>query len=177
MIDEPMEFEVAMRLIFGKRADHIAGEITVPKYRREWLRKAVRRLRRDVNNLDSDPAHIDSLNACMDRIERAIRSVKEPTWHLVDRQLVLICHLLGYFSLRGARVRSLHYFQDRDQYDTASALSGGDVMASYLKEKSLVSKRHEVVKRLHSDGYNTFEIGIVMNQSEHQIKKLMKSGV
>jgi hypothetical protein len=37
LMDTAMEFELAMRLLFGEKAYHIASSASHPAHRREWL--------------------------------------------------------------------------------------------------------------------------------------------
>ena len=52
-MDAAMRFETTMRLLFGEKAYQIAGTEANPKYRREWLQRAVRDILRVVKDRKS----------------------------------------------------------------------------------------------------------------------------
>jgi hypothetical protein len=91
-----MQFETTMRLFFGDKAYQIAGQGSTPKYQRDWVRKALKSVVRDIDQLDTTTGHKAGL---MNTAEQAIRAVGRsdtPSWVLVYRLLALVGRMLGY---------------------------------------------------------------------------------
>lgn len=171
-MDTGMEFELAMRLLFGNKAYHIAGSESHPASRREWLQKAVRKLLRVVNDFDTTPRHKRVLMSELEAVSKLLKGVNDPSWVLVYRLLRVTVRLLGYDFLRGSRYHTLTYHQTPDQHRTAVVLDGGDLMQDFYDQENAVAVRQRVVERLKKEGLDDFKISLVLNTTEYEVKQL-----
>ena len=171
-MDTAMHFELTMRLLFGEKAYQIAGSEAHHAHRREWLRKAVRKLLRVVNTLDTTLRHKQALMAELDAIAPLLKGAKEPSWDLVYRMLSLSSKLLGFDYVRGEKCHTPVYFQTPGQYYTAHILNGGDAMQAYYDRKDAVSVKRLVVEDLKAKGFDHFKISLVLNTTEYEVKQL-----
>ena len=71
--------------------------------------------------------------------------------------------------MSGVERLSMHIL---DQHYTEVISSGGDVMQDYHDQKTSVSVRKKLVAQLKEEGLNDFQISLVLNTSEYQVKKL-----
>lgn len=173
-MDTPMDFELTMRLIFGKKAYHIAGAESDPVNRRQWLKKAIRRLLRHVDDLDTTVRHKQMLMSDIDELLAQLKSIKEPSWAIVYRLLRLCFRLFGYDYVRGAKCHTPVYWQTEGQYYTSHILEGGDVMEDVSDKNDAISVRHDVVMSLNNQGLSDFKIALVLNTTEYAVKQLRK---
>src|SRR2546428_618712 len=116
IIDNAMEFELAMRLLFGEKAYHIASLASHPTHRREWLQKAVKKLLRISNELDTTPRHKQMLMTELEVVSRLLKKTTDPSWELVFHLLRLSMRLLGFDFVRGARCHTPTYHQTAAQH-------------------------------------------------------------
>jgi hypothetical protein len=170
-MDTGMDFEITMRLLFGDKADHIAGSNYIPKFRNKWLQKAIRRITRDVNDLDTTPDHKRMLMGDLDAIYQLLKGKQDP-WALVYRFLCLASELLGYGYIQGDKCHTPFYWQSQGQYYTACTRNGGDIMQNYDDRKNAISVRRSVVEELKSKGLDDFKISLVLNTTEYEVKRL-----
>jgi hypothetical protein len=68
-----MEFEIALRLFLGKIAQHSEGHQHTTGLRNQWFRKIIRKIMKNVNDLDTTESHKSSL---MDSLESFKKSLK-----------------------------------------------------------------------------------------------------
>lgn len=171
-MDAAMRFETTMRLLFGEKAYQIAGTEANPKHRREWLQRAVREILRVVNSLDTTPRHKQMLMAELEAISELLKGAKEASWDLVYRLFRLSFRLLGFDYVQGAKCHTPVYCQMPNQYFTSQLLGGGDPMQDYQDKKDAISVRKSIVKDLKAQGFDDFKISLVLNSTEHEVKKL-----
>lgn len=171
-MDTAMDFEITMRILFGKKAYHIASSEANPTHRREWLQKAIRKLTRTINDLDTTVRHKQMLMAESEAISQLLKRAKEPSWELVYRFFRLASRLLGYDFVRGARCHSPLYWQSPAQHHTTHVFNGGDVMQDYYDQKDAISVRRSVVEDLKAKGFDDFKISLVLNITEYEVKQL-----
>jgi hypothetical protein len=168
-----MLFEFTMRLYFGDKAYQTAGQVNNPKHRREWLRKVIRLLMKQIDTLDTTPRHKQVLMANAEAIRDAIGRNDAPSWDLILRLVAFIGRLLGLDFHRGSRCHSIAYFQTPAQYYTADLLAHGDALQDYDK-KDAVSIRREVIAFLKGKGLSDFKVALVLHTTEYEVKKLQK---
>lgn len=171
-MDNAMEFEITMRLLFGDNAYQIASSEANPTHRREWLRRAIRKLTRTINNLDTTVRHKQMLMVEAEGISQLLKRAKEPSWELIYCFFRLASRLLGYDFVRGARCHSPLYWQSPEQHHTTHVFSGGDVMQDYYDRKDAISVRRSVVEDLKAKGFDDFKISLVLNITEYEVKQL-----
>lgn len=166
-----LDFEYSMRLLLGNSADHIAGQANIPEYRNKWLRKAVDKMLKMVDSIDTTSRHKERLVSDLNSIRSSFSRAADPTWPLVFRFFSLCGRLLG-FDFLGSRINTPVYHQEYNQYYTELIKSGGDVMQDYYDKKNFISIRRRLVHELKKEGLNDFQIAMVLNTSEYQVKKL-----
>jgi hypothetical protein len=173
-MDTEMIFEHVMGLYFGEKAYQIAGQANTPKYRREWLMKVIRVIMKTIDAIDTTPRHKRVMMSDVEAIKDAIGKCDEPSWALVYRLIALVGRLLGFFA-RGCQCHSPTYFQTPDQYFTTDLLTGGDGSKVYEDKKDAVSVRKDLIKFLKEKGLSDFKVALVLNTTEYEVKKLLKS--
>ena len=156
-------------LLFGEQAYQIASQEANPKHRREWIQKAIKRLMRIVDTLDTTVGHKKSLMMKLERISREVQATKDPSWDLMYSFLTLSFCLVGF---GGAERHTPVYYQDPDQYYTKLIFAGGNDGQRYQDKQDAISTRQEVVEYLKKKGLNSFKISLVLNTSENHIKQL-----
>lgn len=171
-MDTAMDFEITMRILFGKKADRIASCEANLTRRKAWLQKAIRKLTKTINDLDTTVRHKSMLMADAEAISSLLKGAKEPSWELVYRFFRLASRLLGYDFVHGARCHSLLYWQSPEQHHTTHLVNGGDVMQNYYDQKDAISIRRSVVEDLKAKGFDDFKISLVLNTTESEVKKL-----
>lgn len=174
-MDTAMQFELTMRLLFGEKAYHIAGSAGHPAHRREWLQRAVRRLLRLVNTLDTTPRHKQMLMVELEEISGLLKGANKPSWALVYHLLSLCMRLVGFDYTRGVKCHTPIYWRSHEQYYTAHILSGGDVMQDYNDKTDAISVRRSIVKDLKGKGLDDFKISLVLNTIEYEVNQLRSS--
>jgi hypothetical protein len=170
-MDNAYDFELTMRLLFGDKAYQIAGLEDDPSYRRKWLQKAILKLMRIIYSLDTTPRHKQMLMMELEAIKELLKGTTEPSWELVYRFLNLASRLLGYDYMLGAKCHSLSYWQTPEQYYTAHKCNKGNVQQVYQDQGDVISARYSVIENLKSKGFDDFKISLVLNTTEHEVKK------
>lgn len=172
-MDTEMLFELTMRLYFGDKAYQTAGQANNPKHRREWLRKVVQVIMKQIDALDTTPRHKQVLMANAEAIQNALRRNNDkPSWSLIFRFVAFIGRLLGFDFHHGSQCHSLAYFQTPAQHYTADLLAHGDALQNHYDKKDAVSMRKEVVAFLKGKGLSDFKVALILNTTEYEVKKL-----
>ena len=171
-MDTAMEFEITMRLLFGERAYHIADEHGSTKGRRAWLTKALRRLTREVDALETTSRHKQMLMGELEAISALVKKGSDPSWSLVYRFLRFASRLLGFDYVRGAKCHTLAYWQSPPQRLNSVVFEGGDILQDYFDKKNALAIRMSVIHHLKSQGLDDYKIGLVLNITEYQVRKL-----
>lgn len=174
-MDTAMEFEITMRLLFGEKAYHIADEHGSAKGRRKWMTKALRLFTREVDALDTTSRHKQMLMGELEAISALVKSESEPSWSLTYRFLRLASRLLGFDYDRGAKCRTLAYWQSPPQRLNSVVFEGGDVMQDYYDKKNAIGIRRTVIRDLKSNGFDNYKIGLVLNITEYEVRRLLSS--
>jgi hypothetical protein len=167
-----MLFETTIRTFLGDKAYHIAGQVHTEKYRKEWYRKALKKIITKVQDIDTSTKHKEQLAHWS---ERALDVLGERNFRETEFSLYLLRltgALLGFVGVRGVNIATPMYYQTPNQHYTEVIISGGDVMQDYHDQKSSVSVRKKLVAQLKEEGLNDFQISLVLNTSEYQVKKL-----
>lgn len=169
-----MLFETTIRSFLGEKAFHIAGQVHSKQSRKEWYRKVIKLVVKKVLELESNTKHQEQLSYWS---ERTLNSLKEKPFSETVFTLCLLrllSTLLGFVGLRPYRIATPTYFQTPPQHYTEIILGGGDVMQDYYDEKSTLKIRKDLIAQLKSKGMTDFEISLVFNITEYQVKKLRK---
>lgn len=174
-MDQGMQFEKTMRLLFGEKANQIAGVETNVTHRHKWLGKALREMLRMIDSLDTTLRHKQMLLREVEAVSNSLKGLREPSWDVVYRLFRLCIRLFGFDYMVGVRCHTLTYWQVSDQRHTVCLMEGGDPMRAAAEEKDAISIRQEVVKDLNRKGVDDFKISLVLNVSEHAVKQLRRS--
>ena len=164
-----------MCFFFGDSAYQIAGTEGDSTERKKWLRKAVRRLMKEVDRLDTTPRHAAMLLKELEVIDESISCAEAPTRDLVYGLFRLSFRLLGFDYRPGRKCHTIIYFQTPDQHYASQARAGGDVLDSLKDRRDAVSLRREVVESLKTKGLEDFKIALVLNTSEYKVKQLRRN--
>ena len=167
-----MLFETTIRTFLGNKAYHIAGQVHIEKHRKEWYRKALKKIIAKVQDIDTSIKHKEQLAHWS---ERALDVLGEKKFREIEFTLYLLRltgALLGFAGVRGANVATLMYYQTSQQYYTEVISDGGDVMQDYYDQKNSVSIRKKLVAQLKEEGFSDFKIALILNTTEFQVKKL-----
>jgi DNA-binding NarL/FixJ family response regulator len=167
-----MDFELTVRMFVGDRAYGIAGSEGNPKYRSQWLRRAVQRLVKVAETVDTTERHRRMILGELAAIVDALKPSDAPRWSLVYALVRLAGRLLGYDYVRGARCHSPVYWQTTGQHLNTVVFEGGDIMQDYYDQKNAIAIRRQVVQVLRAQGHSDYTIAQVLNISEYHVKKL-----
>jgi len=167
-----MEFELTFRLLFGDRAKYIEGQQANTKSRTAWLRKALDRIERDIDKLETTARHKQMLLGEVEAARETAQLKSESGWPLVYCLLRLVVRLLGYDFVRGAKCHTATYWQSAPQNLNSVVFQGGDIMQDYYDRKNAVAVRRDVVMHLKKQRLSDYRIALVLNTTEYEIKKL-----
>ena len=167
-----MLFETTIRTFLGDKAFHIAGQVHDDKSRKNWYKKAIKKVIIRTHLIDTSLKHKEQLEFWSSKLLQMLStkdfSEKEFSLYL----LRFVGALLGFLSIRGSVLASPAYFQTASQYYTQAIFAGGDVMQDYYDSKSTTAIRSRLASQLKSEGYNDFQISLVLNISEYEVKRL-----
>lgn len=168
-------FERTIQLFLGtKNALGLASVAYNKKERKKWLLKSIKPIINVVDQLDTSLEHKKILMSTIDQLYDDIKNANEPNWEIVYKLLGLCGRLLGFSSLYQNPVvlRSPIYCQDEGQYFTEYMLR--EVYPLNRDRADAMLTQIKIAKQLHNEGLKTFKIGLVLNISEYQVKKLLK---
>lgn len=169
-----MLFETTIRTFLGDKAYHIAGQVHTEKYRKEWYRKALRKIITRIQDIDTSTKHKKQLAYWS---EQALKTLSKRHFRETDFSLYLLRltgALLGFVGVRGANITTPIYYQTPPQHYTEVIMEGGDVMQDYYDSQSSVGIRKKLIKQMKDEGMSDFSISLVLNTTEYQVKKLRK---
>ena len=166
-----MEFELSMRILFGDKASHIAGQHLDPVDRRKWLTKALREVTKRVDDIATTVRHKKMM---VGEVAFCLASLKggEPPWSLVYGLLRLVLRLLGYDYMRAARCHTVEYWQEQNQRFTTQLLDGEGGSQQYYERDNAIALRQRVARQLRADGHDDYMVGLVLGVSEYQARRL-----
>lgn len=174
--DYSMDFELAMRQFFGNTAYHIADGAYDPKFMKKWFVRAVRKMKKDVANLDSTTRHKERLMSDLDILETSLKS-NDNQWNLIFRLFFLSSRLLGYDYAEGIRYHIPFYYQSHNQhyYSKSNQEKNFNIIEEHSQDtRNTITKRKEIIKSLQEEGYDDFHISLILGITEYQLKKLKK---
>ncbi len=174
--DYSMDFEHAMMQFFGDRAYHIASGFGNKRYMKDWLKKAARKMMKDVQRLDTTIRHKEMLFMNLEQIEEFLKN--DRPWLVIVELFYLCSRFLGYDYVRGAKYHIPTYSQNYSQYIRSLATKNKDFSIfredKKIKDK-IISNQRKIVKALRKQKLDTFHIALILNTSEYRIKNLLKS--
>jgi hypothetical protein len=161
-------FERTMMLFLGKDAYQIAGQVYNEKHRKEWYRKSLKKVIKRVQEIDTTTKHRESIAYFS---ERAIAALTERDFNETKLSLYLLClvgSLLGFVATGTVPVYLGTFHTEAVSKDTDAI----ELMQDY--NRNSVSVRKRLVNQLKEEGFNDFQIALVLNKSEYHVKKLIK---
>ena len=169
-----MYFEYTMRTFFGKQAEYSAGELNTDVLRKKRYNRIFRKIVKQVQKIDTNSTHKNYLTHTS---EQCLDNTKHPYDEkiFVLSLLQFINALLGYkgLALNGPfKIATLMYFQTENQNFTERLINNSQSMPNDHKENTFTLRR-KLINQLKKEGKTTFEISLVFNISEYQIKKLL----
>lgn len=169
---QEMLFETTIRAFLGQKAYHIANQAYSAKSRVEWYRKVFKKIVKQVQTIDAPAKHKEQLEYFSSQLLELVkgRNFDEQVFSLY--LLRFTGTLLGYLSLRGSCLATPTYFQTPSQHYTQLMFNGGDTMQDYYDGHSATGVRQRLVAQLKGEGLNDFQISLVLNVSEYEVKKL-----
>lgn len=174
MTDFMSDFEYSMRLFFGDKAYNISGLSLNHKVRNHWLRRTIDKLARQFNGLDAPEALKEALLHAADLLRNVNLRSEQPNWAFVYRLLRIIAHLLGYVLITGRQHYSVMWVQTPAQHYFDKVERGGRWTA-YEDAQSAQCVRAKLAAQLRREGISDFQISLIFNTTEYQIKKLKKT--
>jgi len=171
-IGQEMLFETTIRTFLGQKAYHIASQAHSTKDRVGWYRKVFKKVVKQVQTIDTSAKHKEQMEYFGGQLLEILkgRNFNEQLFSLY--LLRFTGTLLGYLSLRGSSLATPTYFQTPSQYYTQLIFNGGDTMQDYYDAHSATVVRRRLVAQLKAEGLNDFQISLVLNVTEYEVKKL-----
>lgn len=163
-----MLFETTMRMFLGDAAYQTAGQVYNEKHRKEWYRKSLKKIIKKVQKIDTITRHKESIAYCA---ERALSALSDKPFNESKFSMLLLSlvgSLLGFVATGTIPVylRTFHAESEEKRIDMV------DLMRDY--HENSVSVRRRIADQLRKEGLNDFQIALVLNTSEYQVKKLRK---
>ena len=164
---EELDFEYTVRRFLGEKAFHIAGQAHNAKSRKEWLRLVLKKIRKNIRNLDTSVEHESQLLSTVDAFDEELKTTDSaPSWWLIYALLDLVAALLGYSGINGAKARNVAFWQTREQFEHQN---------TETKLLNLVEAQAKIARQFKTDGYTAYQISQILNISETRTRELLKS--
>jgi len=114
-----MDLEHALRNLLGKRYYGCAGAFSTPQICKQFLLRALRRIRRRINAvITTDERLLLTTSVTLDRLERYAKAMSvrvNNDWSIIANLLHLVSCLLGYDWLDGKVHRHVIFYRDKQQ--------------------------------------------------------------
>ncbi|NOS97817.1 MAG: hypothetical protein HOP25_05030 [Methylotenera sp.] len=168
-----MLFETTIRTFLGDKADHIAGQVHNENHRKEWYQKALKKIIEKVQKIETTTKHSEHL---ANTSQRALKCLESKSYNETEFTLYILRLTGALLGIHPAKycIATPMYYQTPDQHFTEAIISGGDALLDYYDKNNFVAMRRKVVKQLKEEGLSDFDISLVLNTSEYQVKKLRK---
>lgn len=167
-----MLFEETIRSFLGDRANHIASQAHSERSRKEWYRKVIKKIIRKIQQVESNTTHEERLAHWS---ERSLLALKHP-YNEVEFTLCILRILnvlLGFDgTVKTRSIATLAYFQTPSHLFTEAILEGRNELQDNYE--STLSIRRELIGQLKDEGKTYFEISLILNMSEYEVRKLWK---
>ena len=139
------------------------------------MTKALRLVLKRIHKLDTTTRHKEALVASVERVLRVVKSQETSEAECSVTLLKLIGQLLGFTSERGAILYTPIYHQTAAQHYTEEIFErGGDALQNYYDKNNAISVQKKLINQLESEGFDDFQISLILNMSEYHVKKLRK---
>ncbi len=169
-----LSFEYTIRMFLGDKAFHIAGLVHEPKHRKKYFKQVIKRILKQIDRIDTNTAHKKRMFSAAQSLLSELQSRKLCDITVSIKLLRLVGILLGYSGVKGAILNTPFYYQTPGQHFTEAILNGTDTHSDDNESKNVITKRKEIIGQLKGDGMTDYDIALVLNTTEYQIKKLRK---
>jgi len=163
-----MLFETTMRVFLGNGADQVAGQVYNEKHRKQWYRKSLKKVIKKVQEIETTTKHKESIAYYSEHALEALNERHFNETKLSLYLLSLIGSLLGFVTTGTTPV----YLRTFHTEALSKAADEVELMLDY--DKNSVSVRKRIINQLREEGLNDFQIALVLNTSEYQVKKITK---
>ena len=173
-LDFGMQFELTMQTFLGDKAYHIAEQAYGIASRKVWYKRALKKIILKVHEIETSTKHKEQLIRLSQQLLQCLENKKFSEAEFSLYFLRLTGSLLGIHYARGACIATPMYYQKPDQHITEVIINGGDALQDYYDKKNSILVRRRIVEQLKEEGLSDFDISLVLNTSEYQVKKLRK---
>lgn len=161
-----------MRNVFGDKYYGYASAYQNPTLFRRDVKKLVKKLQSDIDNLIASDNFKGAAKLYLERIEEGLKKAKSEDEYraLLVYSLDVITILIGYHYQSGVK-RVEPYFipstwQDRQGWKEA---------ADYYKFKDyMAAERKKIVKRLKSEGKTNSEVAELLNITNYRVAQILR---
>ena len=167
-----MLFETTIRTFLGHKACHAASQANSISERKKWYKKVLKVIVVKIQAVETTTLHKQQLSLWS---ERALKCTNSKDF--VESELLIFLFritgaLLGLMGVRAANIATPMYYQSANQRLTEVIISGGDVMQDYYDKQDAITIRKKIVTQLKDEALTDYQISLVLNTTEYQIKKL-----
>lgn len=174
--DLDMFFEITIRSFLGDKAYGIAGTLYSEKNKKQWYKQVIKKIIKQIHEIDTTTRHKQRLETLCNRSLGTLKKRGNNDYEFLTCMLRLVGLLLGFTSsTKGSILTNPIYHQMPEQYYTEESLNDGDEMQSYNDKRNTIAERQKIVKELNKQGKTDFELSLIFNTTEYQIKKLRKN--
>jgi len=171
------EFEWALCNLMGLKYVNTAGAFSDVKYCKDMLRRAIRRIRKRLNEvITNDERLLMTTSMVLDRLDEIIKGTSEQVnndWYIIANLLNLVSRLLGYDWEDGKVYRHIIYYQDKKQ-EIADYKKAFGNRAYYEEFWGDLRIRFETIYFLKKRELPKNQIARVLNISENLVTKILK---
>ena len=166
-------FEKTIQIFLGDKAYQIAGQVYNEKYRKEWYQKALKKVILKVQKIETSTKHREYLASTSQSALKCLESKNFTETEFTLHILRLASALLGMHPAKYC-IATPMYYQTPDQHFTEAVISGSDPLQNHYDKNNFVGIRRKVIKQLKEEGLSDFDISLVLNTSEYEVKKLRR---
>lgn len=168
----PLRVEHLFRRVLGDpKYDNTASAFTNPRYFKEQIKKLIKQLHKDIDELQASELFINSAKYNLENLQAAInRGDFSHNWQQITiASLEIVANFLGYEA--GSKRKIVEPYFIPSVWQESKNLDMLDQMDRMNKLR--VDYRLEIVVQLKSRGLTHAEIAEVMNQTGYRIAQLL----
>lgn len=171
-----LNLEYVLWDLFGrKNYQGTAGSFQDPSFTRMCLLRAVKKIRKRLNEIPMDERLIMNSGLILDRLKGDINKISEETntdWRIITNLLHLIVHLIGYDQLDGKSHRSVFFFQNKgqEQEDWIWQEGAEKYYDHFRKEEK---HRYMLVNQLQNNNIPKYQISKLLGLSIKRVNQII----
>ncbi len=170
---DSLSFEHLLRLVVGKSKYQSASLANQEIFVVKELIGLIKILRKDTCTMDTTSKHRELLISQFDILEKQLKR-KENVWEIIFTLFYIISKLYGYLYVDCSKIFTPVYWQTKTQYFHENIIQGIRWEEIYKNEQNVISKKIEIIKKLKREGLSSYQISLVLNVSEYEIKKICR---